>query len=152
MTHPTARFRVQAIIAGAFLVVLAFLPVAPVVAHHGWGTFDTRHAYYVAGTIAKVRWGNPHSDATLRVEKADLPADWSKRELPPGANETNGRLTLASARPYIGDHRELHLVLAGPAAMERWGLSRPLAVGELIEAVGFLAPPGETIFVQSCSG
>ena len=36
------------------------------------------------------------------------------------------------------EHKELHLVLAGPSWMERWGLSRPLKVGEQIEVVGFL--------------
>jgi hypothetical protein len=111
-------------------------------AHHGWGTFDTRHAYYVVGPLASVRWGNLHTEAALRVEQASLPANWGQRPLPSGANEGQGRLTMASARPYPGPHRELHLVLAGPSWMERWGLNRPLQVGERIEAVGFLDGQG----------
>ena len=107
-------------------------------AHHGWGTFDTGKAYFVSGPLASVHWGNPHSRAVLGVERAALPDDWRSRPLPQGANERNGRLTMGSARPYEGPHRELHLVLAGPEWMARWGLNRPLQVGERIEAVGFL--------------
>jgi hypothetical protein len=51
-------------------------------------------------------------------------------------------LTMASARPYVGEHQELHLVLAGPGWMERWGLDRRLQVGEAIEAVGYLDAEG----------
>jgi hypothetical protein len=47
--------------------LLALLPALPAAAHHGWGTFDTRRAYYVAGIVTSVRWGNPHSVVALRV-------------------------------------------------------------------------------------
>lgn len=107
-------------------------------AHHGWGTFETRLAYYVTGTLGRVRWGNPHSEAVLRLEAAQLPSNWRERTLPAGANERDGRLTMASARPYTGPHKQLELVLAGPDWMARWGLTRPLQTGERLEAVGFL--------------
>ena len=112
--------------------------MTPVWAHHGWGTFDTRHAYYVTGTLGRVRWGNPHSEAILKLDAGALPANWLQRPLPEGANERDGRLTMASARPYTGRHKELELVLAGPDWMARWGLKRPLKTGEKMEAVGFL--------------
>lgn len=127
----------------AFAVVLGTLAVvAPLAAHHGWGTFDSRYAYYVSGPLTNVRWGNPHTEVTIRVKTVELPTDWESRALPPGANERNGRLTMASARPYNGRHKELHLVLAGPDWMERWGLKRRLEVGERIEAVGFVDAKG----------
>jgi hypothetical protein len=47
--------------------LLALLPALPAAAHHGWGTFDTRRAHYVAGIVTSVRWGNPHSVVALRV-------------------------------------------------------------------------------------
>ncbi len=121
------------------VLVLAALPAAPSFAHHGWSSFDTRYAYYVRGTVTHVRWGNPHSEVTLQLEKTGLPANWAARDLPPGAIERDGRATMASARPYSGDHNELHLVLAGPSWMEQWGLNRKLEVGETIEAVGYLS-------------
>jgi Family of unknown function (DUF6152) len=126
----------------AAALLLPFLTAAPVDAHHGWDSFDTRHAFYVTGTVTYVRWGNPHSEVTLRLERTNLPANWATRELPQGADERDGRATMASARPYEGEHTELHLVLAGPSWMERWGLSRPLQVGEKIEAVGYLSTNG----------
>ena len=142
---PASPSRRKALVGGAGLAaapLLALLPAAPVSAPHGWSSFDPRYAYYVTGTVTYVRWGNPHSEITLRVEKASLPANWAGRELPPGANERDGRATMASARPYTGEHGELHLVLAGPSWMERWGLDRPLQVGERIEAVGYLSANG----------
>ena len=33
----------------------------------------------------------------------------------------------------------IHLVLAGPGWMERWGLDRPLEEGEVIEVLGFIS-------------
>jgi hypothetical protein len=140
--------RRNALLGGAGLAAAAFLvllPATPVTAHHGWGSFDTRHAYYVTGTLSHVRWGNPHSEVTLRVERANLPANWAARELPPGANRRDGQLTMASARPYDGGQNELHLVLAGPSWMQRWGLNRALQVGERIEAVGYLNSDGDDL-------
>jgi hypothetical protein len=141
---PTTGRR-KAILAGFGLSaapLLALLAPRRAAAHHGGGTFDTRRAFYVTGTVTNVRWGNPHSEVALRVQMADLPANWAQRQLPPGGNEQNYDLTMASARPYVGEHQELHLVLAGPGWMERWGLDRRLAVGETLEAVGYLEADG----------
>jgi hypothetical protein len=49
---------------------------------------------------------------------------------------------MASARPDAGEHQELHLVLAGPSWMQRWGLNRRLEAGEPIEAVGYFDADG----------
>jgi hypothetical protein len=123
----------------AAVSLLALLPAAPVAAHHGWNSFDTRRAYFASGTVTHVRWGNPHSEVHLRVETADLPANWAERELPPGADERDGQETMASARPYEGEHEVLHLVLAGPEWMAQWGMNRAMEVGEKIEVVGYLS-------------
>ncbi|MBV6848771.1 DUF6152 family protein [Xanthomonas euvesicatoria] len=117
---------------------LFFLCAAPAAAHHGWSSFDTRYAYFVTGTITHVRWGNPHSEIRLRIDGTRLPSDLGQRALPPGADEASARATLASARPYGGEHKELRLVLAPPDWMERWGLNRPLRVGEKLEVLGYL--------------
>lgn len=119
--------------------VAAAPPVRDASAHHGWGSFDTRTAYYIRGTVTYVRWGNPHSEVTVEVEATALPDGFRERPLPPGGNEANGAPTLASARPYEGEHEALDLVLAGPSWMSRWGMERPLKQGESIEVLGFLA-------------
>ena len=125
-----------ALAVGASLAALGL--AAPVLAHHGWSSFETQRAYYVSGTVTYVRWGNPHTEVRIRVDNTSLPADWSSRELPPDANESIGEATMASARPYGGEHDELQLVLASPEWMARWGLDRPLREGETLEVVGFL--------------
>ncbi|WP_152625496.1 DUF6152 family protein [Pseudomonas amygdali] len=107
-------------------------------AHHGWSSFDTWHAYYVLGTVTYVRWGNPHSEITLKVDSTKVPKGLKERVLPMGADERSANATLASARPYAGEAKELRLVLAGPTWMEKWGLNRPLKEGEKIEVVGYL--------------
>jgi hypothetical protein len=88
--------------------------------------------------VTDVHWGNPHSEVHLKVDSTALPAEWASRALPDGANETDGRATIASARPYDGGHDEIELVLAGPEWMQRWGLNRPLEKGEKVEVVGYL--------------
>jgi MFS family permease len=137
--------RRKALVAASGIVaapLLALLAPRTAAAHHGWGTFDTRRAYYVFGTVTNVRWGNPHSEVGLRVQRADLPANWAQRQMPLGGNEQNYRMTMESARSYTGEHQELHLVLAGPNWMERWGLDRRLTAGETLEAVGYLDADG----------
>jgi hypothetical protein len=142
MTSNRRSIGIRGLFAGAAVLgavtaaSLAYDP--PAYAHHGWSSFNTCHAYYANGTVTYVRWGNPHSEVRLKIEGTALPGNWSERPLPQGADERDGKATIASARPYGGEHQELHLVLAGPSWMERWGLSRPLKVGEKIEVVGFL--------------
>lgn len=110
----------------------------PALAHHGWSSFDTTRAYYIQGTVTDVRWGNPHSEVTMTVDQTALPEGFRDRPLPPGADARDGEATMASARAYGGEHQEIHLVLAGPSWMARWGLERPLEVGETIEVLGYL--------------
>jgi hypothetical protein len=131
-----------AMLSAAALLVAQALTSIPAFAHHGWATFDTTKAFFIQGTVTEVRWGNPHSEVQIRIESTAIPTEFGQRELPPGADEENARLTFASARPYDGEHKAMHLILAGPGWMSRWGLDRPLEVGEKIEAVGYAADDG----------
>lgn len=110
----------------------------PAAAHHGWSSFETTRAYYIQGTVTEVRWGNPHSEVTITVDQTDLPDGFRERPLPQGANQSEGEATMASARLYEGEHQEIHLTLAGPGWMSRWGLDRPLETGETLEVLGYL--------------
>lgn len=124
----------------AGVVALVAIGTATVaIAHHGWNSFDTSRAYYATGTVTEVHhWGNPHSEVVMKIEGTALPDGWSSRPLPQGADNSDGPATMASARPYDAGHEEIELVLAGPEWMRRWGLDRPLAVGEKLEVVGYL--------------
>jgi hypothetical protein len=123
-------------------LVIATHPIRPAFAHHSWASSDTRYAYYVTGTVTDVRWGNPHVEVRLRLDRAAVPQGLTQRALPQGADAQDGRDALISARAYTGDLAELDLTLAPPDWMERWGLHRRLKEGEHIEAVGFLSVNG----------
>jgi hypothetical protein len=130
------------LVVGTVALIAALQPLRSAFAHHSWASYDTRYAYYIAGTITEVRWGNPHVEVRLRLENAQVPADWIQRALPSGADEQDGRDAMISARPYGGEYKELELTLAPPDWMGRWGLHRRLEEGEHIEAVGFLTVKG----------
>jgi hypothetical protein len=40
----------------AAVALMASIAGGPAFAHHGWASFDTRHAYFAAGTVTYVRW------------------------------------------------------------------------------------------------
>ncbi|MFE4057239.1 DUF6152 family protein [Streptomyces sp. NPDC059096] len=107
-------------------------------AHHGWAEFDTTRAYYLSGELTNVRWGSPHVEVTMRVERTAVPEDWAGRDLPEDVEEMGTRDTMKATRPYDGGRTELNLVLAPPETLRNWGLDRRLETGESIEAVGFL--------------
>lgn len=100
----------------------------------------------MAGSLSRVRWGNPHSEVRITLASGPLPADLQERAIPQGANEREARETIASVRSYGGEYKELDIVLAIPEWMARWGLNRALGVGETIEAVGFLAAADDQDF------
>jgi hypothetical protein len=137
--HMTKR---SVLFAGLAAFVFAALAMTHAYAHHSWASYDTRYAYYIAGAITEVRWGNPHVAVRVRIENTTIPPGWTQRSLPPGADAQDGEDTMLSARPYTGEYNELELTLAPPDWMDRWGLHRRLEEGERIEAVGFLTVKG----------
>src|SRR3954453_1357200 len=62
-------------------LALTVIPAGTAQAHHGWDDFDTDRPFYIAGTVSKVRWGEPHSYFTLTLD-GDLPADTPDLPLP----------------------------------------------------------------------
>jgi hypothetical protein len=82
------------------LLMFGLLGAGAASAHHSWSSQDTRYAYYIAGEVTYVRWGNPHVEVHVRVDNNAPPADWLARPLPPGADERDGKDTMVSARAY----------------------------------------------------
>lgn len=39
---------------------------APVLAHHGWSSYDETKPVTLSGTLYDVNWGNPHGTAAMR--------------------------------------------------------------------------------------
>ncbi len=48
-------------------VTLAVLAPAPLLAHHGWGSYDAAKPVTVAGTIETIKFENPHATMTVRT-------------------------------------------------------------------------------------
>ena len=117
--------------------VLAVLPVGPAQAHHGFSDFDTDRLHYVSGTVSQVRWGDPHSYFNLTVD-GDLPADTPQLALPEQLRAPEDAGPINDAPSYPGSQSQLALVIAPPSFTGRWGLDRPLADGERVEAVGYI--------------
>ena len=126
--------------AAAFLAVAVTLIVAPAdpaQAHHGFDDFDTDRLHYISGTVSEVRWGDPHSYFNLTLE-SDRPADTPELALPEQLQAPEDSGPINDAPSYIGSHDELEVVIAPPTYTGMWGLDRPLADGERVEAVGYI--------------
>lgn len=126
--------------AAAFLaafVTLVVVPADAAQAHHGFDDFDTGRPYYVAGTVSDVRWGDPHSTFSLSLDN-ERPADTPDLALPEQLQSPEDSGPINDAPSYRGTHDELAVVIAPPSYTGRWGLDRPLADGERVEAVGYI--------------
>ncbi len=54
----------------AAAVLLGLTPIAPLVAHHGWG-WATDEEFQLAGTVRNVRHGNPHGEMRLATRSGE---------------------------------------------------------------------------------
>ena len=82
------------------VIAAASLPLASPVAwaHHGWSSFDQDRPIYLEGTVARVRWQNPHAELMLDVPSGlKVPADLAKRTLPGQSAPVDGPGLLARA-------------------------------------------------------
>jgi hypothetical protein len=121
----------------AVALTLVTVPAGPARAHHGFDDFDTDRLYYLAGAVSDVRWGDPHSYFRLTLDR-DRPADTPDLALPEQLRAPEDSGPINDAPSYRGSHDELEVVIAPPSYTGRWGLDRPLADGERVEAVGYL--------------
>ncbi|GIE36127.1 hypothetical protein Ait01nite_091720 [Actinoplanes italicus] len=135
----TTRTRVGRLAAASLAVAVTLIvaPATPAQAHHGFDDFDTDRLYYISGTVSEVRWGDPHSFFNLTLQ-SDRPADTPELALPEQLQAPEDSGPINDAPSYSGSHDELEVVIAPPAYTGRWGLDRPLADGERVEAVGYI--------------
>lgn len=108
-------------------------------AHHGWGHFDTARPLHVGGEVVAVRWGNPHPEVHLRVDRGlPVPEGLASMPIPTELEKIGGRDVLRVTRPYEGASRELHLILAPTSRLEAWGMPDEVSEGEQIRTVGYV--------------
>lgn len=120
---------------------------SPVLAHHGWSSFDTDRPLYLEGRAAKVAWRNPHAEIELELVAAlKLPADLAKRPLPAQSAGIDGPAILAKTSVPTRADKRWELELAPLSRMQAWQVAE-IKPGAPLSVVGytFAGEKGEAI-------
>ncbi|MDZ7621978.1 MAG: DUF6152 family protein [Candidatus Competibacteraceae bacterium] len=130
--------RCRSILAAALIVV-----ALPVLAHHGWSSFNQDQPLYLAGTVKNVQWRNPHVEAVVTVaDDLKLPADLAQRQMPAQRQFVDSAALLAKTRAPEAAGGDWEIEFAPLSRMEAWGIT-PLRVGDWIELIGYAGVPGK---------
>ena len=124
------RRNVVYLISGALLA-------APVLAHHGWSSFDQDKPLYLSGTLTQVRWQNPHTEVMLRADVTKLPDGIATRTVPAQQQSVDGAGILKKVQVPANAAGVWEIEFAPLSRMQAWGLSQPLKVGDRIEVIGY---------------
>lgn len=118
------------------IVALATVPLWAR-AHHGWSSFDAERPIYLAGTVRKVRWQNPHAELELELP-ADLsvPGDLAQRAIPAQTAPVDGKALLAKAVVPRRRDRLWQVELAPLTRMQAWQIAE-IKPGAVVSLVGF---------------
>ena len=109
----------------------------PVLAHHGWSSFDQDRPVYVEGRAVSVTWQNPHAEIILELPPDfKLPADLASRPLPAQTATVDGKALLAKAVVPTRKDRRWEIELAPLTRMEAWNVV-PVKPGAAVGVLGF---------------
>lgn len=120
---------------------------SPVLAHHGWSSFDTDRPLYLEGRAAKVAWRNPHAEIELEVVAGlKLPADLAKRSVPAQSAGIDGPAILAKTGVPLRTDKRWELELAPLSRLQAWQVAE-IKPGVPLSVVGytFAGEKGEAI-------
>jgi hypothetical protein len=118
-------------------LTIGVLLAAPVLAHHGWSSFDQDKPLYLSGTLTQVRWQNPHAEVMLRVDATKLPDGIASRTVPAQQQAVDGAGVLKKVQVPANAAGVWEVEFAPLSRMQAWGLSQPLKVGDQIEVIGY---------------
>ena len=113
------------------------LLAAPVLAHHGWSSFDQDKPLFLSGTLTQVRWQNPHIEVMLRADAVKLPEGIAARPVPAQQQSVDGAGILKKVQVPANAAGVWEIEFAPLSRMQAWGLSQPLKVGDRIEVIGY---------------
>jgi len=119
----------------------------PVLAHHGWSSFDADRPIYLEGRAAKVAWRNPHAEIELEVVPGlKLPADLGKRSVPAQSAGIDGPAILAKTTLPTRNDKRWELELAPLSRLQAWQVAE-IKSGTPLSVVGytFAGEKGEAI-------
>ena len=111
-----------------YLTIGALL-ATPVLAHHGWSSFDQDKPLYLSGTLTQVRWQNPHTEVMLRVDATKLPEGVASRTVPAQQQSVDGAGILKKVQVPANAAGVWEVEFAPLSRMQAWGLSQPLEGG-----------------------
>ena len=115
----------------------------PVLAHHGWSSFNQDQPLYLAGTVKSVQWRNPHVEAVVAVtDDLKLPADLAQRQMPAQKQLVNSTALLARTQVPSAAAGDWEVEFAPLSRMEAWGVT-PLKAGDRVELIGYAGVPGK---------
>lgn len=120
-----------------FVQLVGALFATPVLAHHGWSSFDQDKPLYLSGTLTQVRWQNPHTEVMVRVDVTKLPDDISTRTVPAQQQTLDGAGILKKVKVPANATGMWEVEFAPLSRMQAWGLSQPLKVGDRVEVIGY---------------
>lgn len=83
------------------LTAMLLAGVVPVLAHHGWGSYDAQKPITLEGTLKRVEYSNPH----VHVELTAGGSDWEATLAPPFRMNARG---IAEAGIKTGMSVKLH--------------------------------------------
>jgi hypothetical protein len=117
--------------------------VLPVLAHHGWSSFDQDQPLYIEGRVKRVQWRNPHAEAVVTVG-ADLkiPADLAQRKMPPQSQGVDGAAIVGKAQLPAAAAGDWEVEFAPLSRMEAWKVA-PLKEGDRVELIGYAGVAGK---------
>lgn len=106
-------------------------------AHHGWSSFDQARPIYLEGTVANVRWRNPHAELSLELpDGMRVPADLAQRVLPAQTAGVDGPALLNKAVVPTRRDRRWEVELAPLFRLGQWQMPE-IKNGEALSLVGF---------------
>lgn len=108
----------------------------PVLAHHGWSSFDELRPIYLLGKVKAVKWQNPHAELVITMAAdATLPANLVTRNVPAQASPVDGAKILA-ATSLPKRRGDWTLELSPMTRVEAWKIPEP-KIGDTVAAVGY---------------
>jgi hypothetical protein len=114
----------------------------PVLAHHGWSSFDQDKPLYLGGTLTQVRWQNPHAEAMLKVDATKLPDGFASRTLPAQSQSVDAAGILKKVQVPTNAAGVWEIEFAPLSRMQQWGLSQAPKVGDRVEVIGYTLADG----------
>lgn len=119
----------------------------PVLAHHGWSSFDQDRPIYLEGRVVKSVWQNPHAELVIELPAGlKVPADLARRTLPAQTAPVDGKALLAKAVVPTRQDKRWEIELAPLGRMQAWNVAE-IKPGTNIAVLGFTltAEKGEAV-------